>query len=45
MQLATKLLGGKVERSEEREYGPATLEITDGDDLFYNVPEESGVTG
>ena len=43
MQLTTKLLGGKVERSEEREYGPATLEITDGDDLFYNVPEESGV--
>ncbi len=43
MQLTTKLLGGKVERSEEREYGPATLEVTDGDDLFYNVPEESGV--
>jgi GMP synthase (glutamine-hydrolysing) len=43
MQLTTKLLGGKVERSEEREYGPATLEIMDGDDLFYGVPEESGV--
>ncbi|MCC6712829.1 MAG: glutamine-hydrolyzing GMP synthase [Candidatus Dadabacteria bacterium] len=43
MQLTTRLLGGKVERSEEREYGPATLEVTDGDDLFGNVPEESGV--
>lgn len=43
MQLTAKLLGGKVERSDEREYGPATLEIIDGDDLLYGVPEKSGV--
>lgn len=43
MQLTAKLLGGKVERSDEREYGPATLEIIDGDDLLSGVPEKSGV--
>ena len=27
MQLASHLLGGKVERADEREYGPARLEV------------------
>lgn len=36
--------GGRVERSEQREYGKAILKIEDpGDPLFYNIPETSQV--
>ena len=34
MQLTSKLLGGRVERSKKREYGPAYLDISDNSDLF-----------
>ncbi|NDY41900.1 glutamine-hydrolyzing GMP synthase [Dissulfurirhabdus thermomarina] len=34
MQLATHLLGGTVEHSDHREYGPAALEIDEPGDLF-----------
>jgi len=34
MQLMSKLLGGRVERSKKREYGPAYLDISDTSDLF-----------
>ncbi len=37
MQLMAHLLGGRVERSEKREYGPAELEILDHTDLFYGL--------
>ena len=34
MQLLGKVLGGKVQRSDVREYGPAVLHIDDPDELF-----------
>ena len=34
MQLTSKILGGRVERSKKREYGPAYLDISDNSDLF-----------
>jgi len=34
MQLITQILGGRVERSHHREYGPARLEILEPDDMF-----------
>jgi GMP synthase (glutamine-hydrolysing) len=34
MQLAAKLLGGRVERSRKREYGPATVNVLDRSDIF-----------
>jgi GMP synthase (glutamine-hydrolysing) len=34
MQLVTHVLGGTVARAAHREYGPATLQIDDGTDLF-----------
>ncbi len=37
MQLIAHLLGGSVEHSEKREYGPAELIITDNSDLFYEL--------
>ncbi|MBI5885094.1 MAG: glutamine-hydrolyzing GMP synthase [Deltaproteobacteria bacterium] len=37
MQLTAKLLGGKVERSREREYGAAILEIDDEAGIFYGL--------
>jgi GMP synthase (glutamine-hydrolysing) len=41
MQLMTKILGGTVSRSRSREYGRATLTVTDHKQLFKNVPHES----
>ncbi|MDP3791876.1 MAG: glutamine-hydrolyzing GMP synthase [Candidatus Omnitrophota bacterium] len=41
MQLMTKLLGGEVTRSRSREYGRATLTVTDHKYIFKNVPRES----
>lgn len=43
MQLTTQLLGGKVERSRVREFGPATLEITNGFDLLSGIPDKSDI--
>ncbi len=37
MQLMTHLLGGRVERSEKREYGPAELIILNNEDLFFGL--------
>ena len=37
MQLMTHLLGGRVERSEKREYGPAELFVIHNEDLFFGL--------
>ena len=38
MQLMMKLLGGKVEKSAKREYGPAVITIKEDNKLFENLP-------
>ncbi len=38
MQLLAELLGGKVERHDRREYGPAVLEVGKPDELFADLP-------
>ncbi len=38
MQLMARLLGGEVERSERREYGPAEIEIVRPEPLFASLP-------
>jgi GMP synthase (glutamine-hydrolysing) len=38
MHWLTHTLGGKVERAERREYGPAQLDIENGSKLFSNFP-------
>ncbi|HET7289977.1 MAG TPA: glutamine-hydrolyzing GMP synthase, partial [Thermodesulfobacteriota bacterium] len=43
MQLTVQLMGGIVERSKVREFGPATLEITNGFDLLSGVPDKSDI--
>ncbi len=43
MQLLAKLLGGSVERHDNREYGPATLVIDQPDDLFHGLIERQPV--
>jgi GMP synthase (glutamine-hydrolysing) len=43
MQLSAQLLGGVVERSKVREFGPATLKITDGFDLLSGIPDRSDI--
>ncbi|MBA2848413.1 glutamine-hydrolyzing GMP synthase [Thermosulfuriphilus ammonigenes] len=40
MQLMTYLLGGQVERSLKREYGPANLKVLDNSDLFHGLSLE-----
>lgn len=42
MQLTTKLLGGKVERANEREYGKAIINAK-SDELFFGLPSEQTV--
>ena len=42
MQLTTKLLGGKVERANEREYGKAIINAK-SDELFFGLPAEQTV--
>ena len=42
-QLTARLSGGRVERSEKREYGRAFLEIRQRDALFGSVPDRSQV--
>ena len=41
MQLMAKSLGGRVEHASHREYGRATLTVTDGRTLFRNIPRNS----
>lgn len=43
MQLTVHLLGGRVEHAVTREYGPAQIEILDGDVLFKDMGAEMGV--
>src|SRR3984893_11886962 len=40
MHWLTHTLGGKVERAERREYGPAQLAIENGSKLFSNLPAQ-----
>jgi len=39
MQLLCEAFGGKVDRTERREYGPAQCRITDADTLLARLPE------
>jgi GMP synthase (glutamine-hydrolysing) len=43
MQLAAQMLGAKVDRAEEREFGRATLSIVDRTDLLGAIPERTTV--
>jgi GMP synthase (glutamine-hydrolysing) len=43
LQLMTHELGGEVVPSRKREYGPATVTVTDGDGLFEGVEREQPV--
>ncbi len=43
MQLTALLLGGSVERSERREFGPAEIKITDDYDIFHGIPPKTKV--
>ncbi|VBB45383.1 GMP synthetase (glutamine aminotransferase) [uncultured Desulfatiglans sp.] len=42
MQSITFLLGGRVARAEDREYGHATIDIQDDKDLFHGLGEQEG---
>ncbi|MGI9534914.1 MAG: glutamine-hydrolyzing GMP synthase, partial [Thermodesulfobacteriota bacterium] len=37
MQLIVQILGGKVEKSSEREFGPAYIKTADNEDLFFGM--------
>ncbi|MEN6485010.1 MAG: glutamine-hydrolyzing GMP synthase [Syntrophobacteraceae bacterium] len=41
MQLMAQQLGGAVEKAEHREYGPATIDISEADALFVDVEREA----
>ncbi|MDJ0975923.1 MAG: glutamine-hydrolyzing GMP synthase [Planctomycetota bacterium] len=43
MQLTVHLLGGRVDHAETREYGPARIEILNGDKLFEGIDGEMDV--
>ncbi len=43
MQLMVHMLGGKVERSRRREFGPAEVEISDNADIFSGIPRKTYV--
>lgn len=43
MQLIVHLLGGKVERSQRREFGPSEIEIADDADIFSGIPDKTSV--
>ena len=43
LQLITFLNGGKVAQADEKEYGPAQIEISKESPLFFDVPSGSGV--
>jgi len=42
-QLTAKLFGGKVEKSNKREYGKAIIEAVQSDNILENVPPDSQV--
>ena len=43
LQITVQMLGGTVERSDKREFGPAKLSVLDDSDIFSGIPVESGV--
>jgi GMP synthase (glutamine-hydrolysing) len=43
MQVMSHTLGGKVEKSDRREYGPATVEVLEEDALFKGLPKSLDV--
>ena len=43
LQLMSHLYGGKVVQAEEKEYGPARLQISDKSPLFSKIPNRSSV--
>ena len=43
LQLAAKLLGARVEHAPRREFGRASVEITDHADLFASIPQKTTV--
>ncbi|GJM15635.1 MAG: GMP synthase [glutamine-hydrolyzing] [Thermodesulfobacteriota bacterium] len=43
MQITTHLLGGKVERSDKREFGPAKLKVIEHLDLLKDIPDGSDI--
>ncbi len=43
MQITVHLLGGVVEKSDKREFGPAKLQIIDNSDLFEGIPNGSDI--
>lgn len=43
MQLIAYLLGGRVEHSKRREFGPAEIEVADSSGIFADVPRKTGV--
>ncbi len=43
MQLVVQKLGGSVERSERREFGPAEISVTDGSGLFSGIQQDTRV--
>jgi GMP synthase (glutamine-hydrolysing) len=43
MQIIVQLLGGKVEKSKKREFGPARLNILDNGDLFKGISNNTQV--
>ncbi len=43
MQLACQALGGEVDSTESREYGRAQCQVTQHDDLFAGIPDETQV--
>ena len=43
MQLAVHLLGGRIEAADHREFGRASLQISDRTDLFAAVPDKTTV--
>ncbi len=43
MQLMAHLGGGRLEAGASREYGPSTLDVLAGSELFFNVPATTAV--
>lgn len=43
MQATSHLLGGRVERSTKREFGPAEIEVVDSSDIFSGIPQKTRV--
>jgi len=43
MQITAHLLGGEIEHSDHREFGPAKLKIIDSSDLLAGIPDNSDI--